>query len=812
MCAAFIAVAAGFLLARHLPVAPSWAWFAAALALSVLALFRHATLTRCALLTSLAAIAGGWLTLRVTELPLDSLAAAPTEAPITLRGLVLTSPRESARETHGLARFMPPTARWRFELEAGSIETVSGPAEVTGRVWVRVAGGTQPAVRAGDRVEIKGNFERFNAPSNPGEVDIRLIGLQRGFVGTLSLPGPDLIRADPARTGALASARSAALRARAWLQWRAGAAVDRAAGTDDPEARFLLRALLLGDYDPTQRPLRDAFARQGLAHALSISGFHLAVMSAVMLFLIRLTGDRGWLEPVLVAILVGLYALIVPPSSPILRSAAMVLVLLLAEAFGRRYDRVTLLGWVAIALLAWRPLDLWSLGYQLSVGLTATLLWLGERYHAAFWHEELKGLLAPREPNLWRAIKGHVKHSISAAVLCWIVSVPVLIHTLGLLSPLGILATILVTPILVLALWIAYAAVIAGMFVPPASGLASDALGLLSHASVACVRYLDSVPASSVRLPPVSGWWALAATVAAVAWARWGSLRDWRWISVLAACLAWLGAEWSLTGRIGRGVSVRVDMFDVGDGTCHLIRSNGEALLWDAGGQRDSGLQSEIVEACRELGVWRVPTLVITHPDIDHFGAVERLIEPLGVRRVIVPRRFIEQARQGGNAAAEALGFLESAEVDVVTAGQLDSLSLGACRVEILSPPADAAWNDDNNHSLVARIAPADRKTPSLLMTGDIEDDAINAVREHVTEPVHVIELPHHGSANRAAMGLVDALNPAVVLQSTGPSRAHDPRWSTIREGRVWLSTAERGWCWAELRTDGTVCWGASRE
>ncbi|CAG0963876.1 ComE operon protein 3 [Phycisphaerales bacterium] len=811
-CVAFLSVAVGLTLAGWLPHAPSWAWFAAGLVIALAALFRHPGVTRVALAGGLAAIAGGWLTLRVYEPPIDSLASTPSDTPITLRGLALTSPRESPRETEGLARFVPRTARWRFEFDANTIETQSGPQRVSGRVWVRVAGESQPPVRAGERVRISGTLSRFGPPSNPGEDDIRLTAAQREFVGTLGLPSAELIAPDLDAPSLASRARSTALRARAWLQDRAGAAVDRAAGEDDPQSRFLLRALLLGDYDSTQRPLREAFARQGLAHALSISGFHLAVMAAVMLFLIRLSGDRGWLEPTMVAALVVLYALIVPPSSPILRSAAMVLVLLLAEAFGRRYDRVTLLGWVAIALLAWRPLDLWSLGYQLSVGLTATLLWLGERYHAAFWHEELKGLLAPREPDLWRAVKTHLKTSVSSAVLCWLVSTPVLLHTLGLVSPLGVLATIVVTPILVLALWVAYAAVIAGMFVPPAAGLSTEILGVLSHSSVSCVQYLDSWPASSLRLPPVSAWWALAATTVVVAWARWGSLRDWRWLALLCGCLAWLGAEWSFAGRLGRDVAVRIDTFDVGDGTCHLIRSGNDALLWDAGGQPDSGLQSELVQSCRALGVWRVPTLVISHPDIDHFGAVERLIEPLGVRRALVPERFAKQARDKNSAAGAAFQVLERAGVEIIVVGAGDSLALGTCDVEILSPPPDADWPKDNDHSIVAAIADASRPdAPMLLMTGDIEDASVGRLLQGPVR-ADVLELPHHGSARAAAMDFTRELNPAVVLQSTGRGRAHDPRWNDAREGRAWLSTAERGWCWAEIRLDGKIRWGASRE
>jgi hypothetical protein len=57
----------------------------------------------------------------------------------------------------------------------------------------------------------------------------------------------------------------------------------------------------------------------------------------------------------------------------------------------------------------------------------------------------------------------------------------------------------------------------------------------------------------------------------------------------------------------------------------------------------------------------------------------------------------------------------------------------------------------------------------------------------------------------------VARVNPAVVLQSTGSSRAGDARWDSVRQGRHWHSTATDGAAWAEVWADGTIATGTMR-
>jgi competence protein ComEC len=579
-----------------------------------------------------------------------------------------------------------------------------------------------------------------------------------------------------------------------------------------------VRALLIGDLGSGTDELRETFTRLGLLHALTISGFHLAVMALVTLTLLRLTGDRGWIEPLVVAALVLMYAMIVPTDSPIVRSVLMVLLLLAAEAFGRRYDRLTMLAWIGVVVLLVRPLELWSLGFQLTFGLTAMLYVVAPIVESRVLGPEVFGL-APgsigARDKLWRV----VRTAGLANASCWIASTPMVMFRTGLLSPIGVLAGVVIGPIVAIVLWVGYVALLVGMISPTLAAWVGVVVRPIAEWTIALTEWFDRVPLGSMRLPPMSLAWAIVATALGVAFLRrgwWKRARGWMLVGVMGA---WLSIEWMSAGLSSR-IATRVDMFAVGDGSCLLVRSGDDAILWDAGSLSAGVVARTLTRAVRSVGAWKVPTVVVTHPDLDHYGFLPDLIEPLGVQVVVMGERFVSRAKETPSGAESHL--LEKLEaqgvaIRVMLAG--DRVPLGSRELLFVSPTAGAPFVRDNEHSLVAAVVPRgtmlnDESSPraDLLLTGDISAEAINVLRR--AQPAlrpRVMELPHHGSADPASIEWVGAMSPEVVLQSTGKRRANDPRWALVRSGRSWFCTALDGAAWAEINEDGSVRAGSLR-
>lgn len=798
-------------------------------------------------------LGAGWFTLRIHE------RARPGPAfdvgVVEVEGLVLNDPTWRAGD--------PITSRakgwWRFDVALERRMTSHNPGvpptlePLAGVAWVRQTGATPPPIRAGSRVHISGRFEGIHAPDNPGESDLRLLAAQRGAVGSIVATDSSLVREIAPPSGMRARALSVIARLRA----RATDVVHRAAGSDAPgddavssgarsdlspiesarqaQRRSLIAGLLLGEYDPQERDVRDAFARQGLVHILSISGFHLTVLAALSLMLLRLLGDHGRLEFLAVGVIVLIFMLVVPAQSPIMRSGVLVLAMLLVESTGRRYDRLTVMIWIAVALLLWRPLDLWSLGYQLSTGLTAALLWKGEAFHHRLWRRwvrpDLKGI-KPIDHGVVGHVSAAVRASISASLLCALLAAPAVGAHAGLISALSVLVGVIVTPVIVLALWIGYVSLILGMVLPSAAGLASGVLAALSEGAIRMVEFFDHLPLSSWRTPPIPWAWAVCATIA-LAWLIARPRGAPRTLVAIAALATWLGVAWAPTGLCDRVLSrvsdaprvlLRVDSFSVGDASYLLVRSDDDAMIWDAGAPRSAGVLPQPVEWARNVGAWRVPTLVLTHADVDHYAAADTLIAPLGVRTLRMSEATRHQweddvsarTRFGRRTPLETVlsraeASLVRGDGEIVPTSRGDQWRLGHARVRILWPPSGfdprAHGAPDNDASLVAMLEVATGSGACrVLLTGDVSDASLPALR--ALEPdlhAQVMEAPHHGTTTPGVLAWIAEVNPRIVLQSAGPRKSGDPRLDGVRAGRVWHATGRAGHAWVEIMSDGTL-------
>ena len=700
---AFAAIALGMIVARAVPAVPPVIWWAVGAGACASAALLRGRSAPTALAIGAVALGASTFASRVSTPPDDALSmliaghAPNSPLVLTVEGLALETPRPPALDAP-MSAFGSAAPSGSFSLRAGRVLTESGWAACDSTMWCRVPGTTYSSaaglggfgVRAGQLVRLTGIAEPVRPLDNPGQPDARLYAAQGDVAGSLRVDSPALVVVTSESPRAFSAWLAAALDA---LHSRAMLALDPGPRAD-PASRALILSLFLGQSEPGERELRDAFTRLGLAHVLAISGVHVVVMAGVGLFLLRLTGERGTLEPLAVALLVIIYLLAVPASAPVVRAGVITLVLLIGEALGRRYDRLALIAWCACALVLWRPLDLWSLGFQLSFGLTALLLWLGRRAHDAMFGPKIRGLVPVRRTGVGLALVwawDRFKLALSASALCWSAGVPLIAFRTGLLSPLAVLTSLVTLPAITLLMWAGYVTLIAGLVWPAAAHALHPLLTVISSVCVALVRWLDQLPLMAVRVPPISIAWTIAATALVLAWFMYARLRSRACLAAAAALAVWLGAEWAFVYR-GNDDRVRLDALALGDGSCTLLRRDGACVLWNAGSSRLDAGQRLIPSALRALGAWRIPTIVLASPSLHDLSAVPDLVEPLGVKTVLFCGPVAREAKEHPESGAAWLAaHLKSRHVEVRTLAPGATVPLGDALIEAAPAAPDPA-------------------------------------------------------------------------------------------------------------------------
>lgn len=171
----------------------------------------------------------------------------------------------------------------------------------------------------------------------------------------------------------------------------------------DPRNAEFLGGIMTGEFE--DRVMRGEFGRQGLLHIMAISGFHFAIVAAILQAILRMFLPPG----VMIACLAGLmslYFVFLGCSPSIVRAWVMSLIVIMSMLAQRPSVGLNALGISILVILFLDPQILLSLGFQFSAITTAAILvW----YPAA---DQMLTRLWPKRP-LAQIIRMHFldKHS-----------------------------------------------------------------------------------------------------------------------------------------------------------------------------------------------------------------------------------------------------------------------------------------------------------------------------------------------------------------------------------------------------------------
>jgi competence protein ComEC len=129
-------------------------------------------------------------------------------------------------------------------------------------------------------------------------------------------------------------------------------------------------AMILGQRDDLSNDLMQAYSAAGAIHVLSVSGLHVGVIYAVLLWIFGRMKRKGKSGKIsffcLIFSVLWFYAFVTGLSSPVLRSSIMFSIFLIAETFNKNKDGYNTTALSAFVLLLYNPNFLFNVGFQLS--------------------------------------------------------------------------------------------------------------------------------------------------------------------------------------------------------------------------------------------------------------------------------------------------------------------------------------------------------------------------------------------------------------------------------------------------------------
>lgn len=146
------------------------------------------------------------------------------------------------------------------------------------------------------------------------------------------------------------------------------------------DAHSFLSALTLGHKQDLTNELVEAFRASGTSHVLAVSGLHVGIVYLVFAFIFSFLGKSRkslLLREILIITALWMYAMLTGLSPSVIRAAIMLTIVSIGIARNKRGFTYNTLAVAAFILLAYNPLYLFDIGFQMSFGAVISILFFG---------------------------------------------------------------------------------------------------------------------------------------------------------------------------------------------------------------------------------------------------------------------------------------------------------------------------------------------------------------------------------------------------------------------------------------------------
>ena len=515
--------------------------------------------------------------LRVLQGPQSSL--------LSVLGVLIESPIKTLpKDSDPPGR--PERAHARFRVR--SILTDRGWVPAQGTVMVHGTGRFANAACSGMLIELTGVLAKPAQSALPLLFDYRAYLERLGIHYVLTL-GSDADFKSFGASEAAASALGSGL-SPAWEdQFQAWARRTLSLGLPvEDEALRLQWAMALGWKPGLNQEISEPFMRSGTLHIFAISGLHIALVSAILVNLLRAARCSQPLCGIVAIPAIWLYTAATGWQASAVRSAVMMTLVAGGWILRRPGDLLNSLGAAAFIIVVFDPQQLFMAGFQLSFIAVFFLGWTAAAFRRRTdqWFE--RDPLLPEEcestPRRWlRVMLRALCGAILTSSVAWMASAPLVAHYFHLFTPVSVLANLVVVPLSSLALTSSVASLFTGVWAPWLSVLFNHSGWFWMECMIRSSRWFADLPMAFCYVPEPS--WLTALVAVLLLWSA-GAQAPWRSKRIRPSlAIGGLLAAIAVGVEIARRPSLRIDVLPLNGGEAILVTGTaaGGGLLIDCG-------------------------------------------------------------------------------------------------------------------------------------------------------------------------------------------------------------------------------------
>ncbi len=623
----------------------------------------------------------------------------------------------------------------QYDINANFVQDGSKILPVSGglRVWLQQIPEHKLNLLPGDKIIVHGQLRLPHGYNNPGTIDIKGALRRQGISAIITAK----------RNNVEVKEQGSKQDWRYWLYiWQnyVRKLMHSAMPTADAA---ILSGMIFGGYSGISPTVVKDFTTTGIVHILSVSGTHIALVAGILFWLGRKLHFSELLTAIWAAAAVCLYAVISGLTPPVVRSAIMGLMALVAVALGREKDAPLALFFSAFIMLLDEPSLLYDISFQLSFFSTAGLVFLYKKCLNLFsWLPKLVAgpfaVTFAAQLGVFPFIAWYFNNFSASSFAANLIIVPI-VESVVIIGLLGI--------------GVSLVSLIAGKVILV---ICSLLIGLV----IFLTTILAHVPGANVYIPSMNLISGL----------------------IYYLIISWIFSNVNLSGYFNRRYfaafmlllvvisglyysihtpALSVHFIDVGQGDAALVVTpHGCSILIDSGGkagqsQFDVG-ERVVLPYLKHYGVRQLDYLMLTHGHQDHAGGAAAIVRELPVKNVLVAQEKFTAAMQN---------LLRNDWVTIIPMFKGQTIIIDNVAFKIIHAGLTQQHKEGNELSCVIR---AEYGQHSFLFTGDLDANGENDLLNDKIDKVTVLKVGHHGSKTSTQQAFVSALSPAYAVISVG--------------------------------------------
>ena len=500
------------------------------------------------------------------------------------------------------------------------------------------------------------------------------------------------------------------------------------------------RALLLGDGSGLDYGTDLDLQISGIRHVVAVSGLHVAILFG---FVQVLTFKKSWLTAIFGTAALLLFAALIGFTPSVTRAVVMLILMMLAQAVGREYDALTELAFACLLMELRNPLVLTSVSFQLSAASVLGILLFGSRIY-----EWLEARFPVNRKKKWRKkLLSAIRAGLSVSLSALIFVTPLCAYDFGTVSLVSVLTNFLTVWLVTFLFYGIMAVCILDFFWSWGALLVGRITAWGIRYVLAAAHFCARLPLAAVytKSPYVVFWLIFVYVLLGV------FLIQRKKRPAVLLCCGTLGLCLALVCSWTEPLldSVRMTVFDIGQGQCILLQSGGRNLLVDCGGRRDEEAGTLAAETLLSQGVRHTDGIILTHFDRDHVGGLPYFLARVEADFLLIPE------------AEEPLPADLPLPVQQLTTQA--EFTLGRGKIRIFPGISGSTANEKGLCVLL------ESETCDILITGDRSEFGERLLLGQYDLPqVDYLIAGHHGAKNSTCPALLETVRPDTVIISAG--------------------------------------------